>query len=73
VVRAAGAAGAGKAILVAALGCWRRTSDKLLKDACAAFNDRFRIEEQKSAVATATAVRDPGCVKTRPEDCSPIT
>jgi hypothetical protein len=31
----------------------RRTSGKLLKEACAAFNDRFRIEEQKSALATA--------------------
>ena len=30
-----------------------------MKDARAASDDHFRIEEQKSAVATATAVRDP--------------
>jgi hypothetical protein len=30
-----------------------------MKDARAALDDRFRVEEQKSAVDTATAVRDP--------------
>jgi hypothetical protein len=30
-----------------------------MKGACATLDDRFRIEEQKSAVATATAARDP--------------
>jgi hypothetical protein len=32
----------------------------LLKDARAALDDRFRIEEQESAVVTAIAVPDPG-------------
>jgi hypothetical protein len=41
-------------------GCWRRTlgtgdQASLLKDARAALDERFRIEEQESAVATATA------------------
>jgi hypothetical protein len=31
----------------------------LLKDASATLDDRFRIEEQKSTVATATAAADP--------------
>jgi hypothetical protein len=31
----------------------------LLKYACAISDDRFRIQEQKSALVTATAARDP--------------
>jgi hypothetical protein len=37
----------------------RRRRADLLNDARAVLDDRFRIEEQKSAVDTATAVRDP--------------
>jgi hypothetical protein len=36
-----------------------RTQAGLLKDARAALDDRFRIEEQESALATATVARDP--------------
>jgi hypothetical protein len=46
------------------LGCCRRTSGTvrpsgLLKNSCAVLDDGFGIEEQKSAVVSATAVRDP--------------
>jgi hypothetical protein len=63
--RPAGAAGAG----AGNLGCGPRDAGGalrvhrgqagLLKYACAISDDRFRIQEQKSAVATATVARDP--------------
>jgi hypothetical protein len=57
---AAGILIAGLGILAASLGVRRGPARLLKKNACAVLDDdALRIGEQTSAVATATAVRDP--------------